>query len=130
MGMGDHSTAVSKLPHSACQYGGRILGTQGKAELSGFLTWSIHPAPHRRRTYARHIAGCQQQLRLVGFQPFGRCIAFRPPAKPALGEPFLQKPVSLAIVGEKANRGSPAASEDEHTPGEWVFAEFFLAELR
>src|SRR5215472_10794378 len=115
VGIGDASTAVSQLCHSVRQYGGRILGTQGKAELSGFLIWSIHPAPHRRRTYARHIARCQQQLGLIGFQPFGRGIACRPPAKPAFREPFLQKPVSLAVVGEKANRGSSAASEDEHT---------------
>src|SRR5215467_2330621 len=55
MGISDASTAISKLRHSVRQYGGRILGTQGKARPLGFPNLVHSPGatsePHVRATH-------------------------------------------------------------------------------
>ena len=86
--------------------------------------------PTRRpsRTHARNISGGHQQMRLVGFQRFGRLTGFRPPHKTAFGEPLLCQPAALPVISEEPDRRPAAAPEYKYTTGERIFRQFVLAQ--
>lgn len=84
--------------------------------------------PHRRRTHLRNISGGHQQMRLIGFQWFGRLTGFRPPYESTFGEPFLRQPAALSIIGKEPDRRSAAAPEHKNASGKWIFGQLVLTQ--
>ena len=92
---------------------------------------TVHAPPHGGGPYPGKIARGHQQLSFISFQRLGRhsrFVRFWPPYESPFRQSFLCKPVSLAVVAEKPDCRPAAASKYEHTAGERIFGELFLAE--
>src|SRR5262245_50128476 len=83
--------------------------------------------PHRRRTHSRNISGGHQQMRLIGFQWFGRLTSFRPPYESPLGKSFLREPAALPIICKETDRCPAAAPEHKNASGKWILGQLVLA---
>src|SRR6266511_968507 len=123
----DHPSPVFEFRHSTAVWTISFWNARGER---CFLSERVHSTPHGCRPQTGDVAGGHQQLRLIRLQRFGGGVGFRPPYESSFGQALLRQPVSLAIIGEEADRGPAAAPKHEHTSGEGVFGELLLAQPR